>query len=59
MTVIVVYLDEHPRQVRVSVMMNTTDSVKDLLTKLATLSQVPDGQVSSITLTLSFESDSG
>ena len=45
-TVIVVYLDERPRQVRVAVMMNMRDTVKDLLAKLTKLSQVHEGQAS-------------
>lgn len=44
-TVVIVYLDERPRQIRVAVKMSTGDTVRHLLTKLSKLSQVPDGQV--------------
>ena len=43
--VTVVYLDEHPRQVRIGLLLNQCDTVKELRQTLAADTKIPESQV--------------
>ena len=44
----VVYLDEHPRQVQIGLLLNQNDTVKELRQTLAADTKIPEFQVISI-----------